>query len=355
MVRKIVEELVQIDGSYGEGGGSIVRFSMAFAALLKKPLEIINIRSNRENPGLRTQHLAGIKLIHQIFGGTLQGAEIGSTKIKYFPKQNFSFEANHIKVPIETAASIGLIIQSIQLELANLQEELTIELIGGATYGMWAPSIDFIEHVTLRYLNLFGINFQIKIEKHGFYPKGGAKVILVINPIKSIKNDLVINKRESISQMKGVSIASKQLEKSQVAERTAKSAQTLLEKNGFTTEIESLYVDSISVGNGITVWTESNFPFGSSNVGQRGVSSEKLGQNLATNFLNDWNNGGVLDEYLTDQIIPFMSLHKSEVLTGPLSQHSATNIWLCNKFLPNSIFEIQNLGKNRFSVKTLLD
>ena len=111
MVRKIVEDLVHIDGSYGEGGGSIVRFSVAFAALLKKPVEITNIRSNRENPGLRIQHLTGINLIQQIFGGTLHGAEVGSTGIKYFPNQNFSFENKNIKIPIETAASIGLIIQ----------------------------------------------------------------------------------------------------------------------------------------------------------------------------------------------------------------------------------------------------
>lgn len=346
------EDSIHIDGNYGEGGGSIVRFSMAFAALLKQSLEIDKIRFNRRNPGLRTQHMLGIKLIKQIFGGDLEGAELGSTKIIYKPNRNFILNSDSFSVPISTAASIGLIIQTLQIGMANLQKNLIIYLQGGATYGLWAPSIDYIVNVTLKYLQFFGYDFELNVQKHGFYPKGGAEVYLKLRPSNSINDSILISKRDSITHIKGISIASEQLKKANVAERTAKAAKSVLEKNGFSTEIDHKYVNSNSIGSGITIWTESKFPFGSSEVGRRGISAENVGQTVATNFLQDWSNGGVLDEYMTDQIIPFMALHPSEITTGPLSLHSKTNLWLCNQFLPKTKFDVLNIDNNLFSIKS---
>ena len=348
------ENIISIDGSYGEGGGSIVRFSMAFAVLLKKAIVIKNIRSKRKNPGLKTQHLVGINLLHQIFGGTLQGAEIGSTSIHYYPDMDFKFKKKFYSVTINTAASIGLIIQSLQLILVKLNDEITIEMIGGGTYGLWAPSIDYIEHVTSKYLKFFGCNFEIKVDNHGFYPKGGSKIYLILKPgYSNVKNFLDFTKRDQNPSINGISIASNHLLRSNVADRAAKAAEKILSQHGFDSNIEVKYVDSDSIGSGITLWTNSQYPFGSSYVGQKGISSEKIGEYVAMNFINDWNNGGVLDEYMTDQIIPFMVLYPSEIITGPLSKHSNTNIWISNQFLP-TIFEIKNLQKSLFSIKTKL-
>eukprot|EP01083_Nonionella_stella_P288558 981884_1 len=53
------KEFIKIDGSFGEGGGQIIRNSMAYAAILRKPIFIYNIRAGREIPGLRDQHTTG--------------------------------------------------------------------------------------------------------------------------------------------------------------------------------------------------------------------------------------------------------------------------------------------------------
>lgn len=351
----MAENIIRIDGSHGEGGGSIIRFSMAFSALLKKPIVIQNIRANRKNPGLRTQHLVGIKLIQELFGGDLQGAEVGSTTISYSPDVDFTLKKNFYSVTINTAASIGLIIQTLQVVLTHVREDITIEMIGGGTYGLWAPSIDYIKQVTLQYLSYYGCNFEIKVEKHGFYPKGGSKILLVLKSSSSSKpgDQLTFLDRTDNPSIQGISIASRHLQRAQVAERTAKEATAYLTKQGFEALIETSYVESASVGSGITIWTDDTYPFGSSFIGQKGISAEKVGKSVSQNFLNDWQHGGVLDEYMTDQLIPFMALRSTELTTGPLSNHTKTNMWIVNQFLPVE-FEVQTLKKALFSVKTTI-
>ncbi len=350
------ENVLRIDGSYGEGGGSIIRFSMAFSALLKRPIAIYNIRANRKNPGLRTQHLVGIKLIQEIFGGNLQGAEVGSTTITYQPAENFTLKKKFYSVTIPTAASIGLIIQTLQLTLAHLHDDVTIEMIGGGTYGLWAPSIDYIKQVTLQYLKFYGCNFEIKVEKHGFYPKGGAKILLTLksNRTKELPQLVSFTKKLDKPLIKGISLASYNLQRAKVAERTAESAKKYLEKYDFQSEIEVQYVESDSIGTGITIWTDSYNPFGSSFIGQKGISAEKVGQSVGYNFIKDWQYGGAVDEYMTDQIIPFMGLHATELTTGPLSNHTKTNMWIVNQFFSTN-FQIEEMVKNLFKIRTTID
>ena len=106
----MTENILRIDGSYGEGGGSIVRFAISFAALIKRPVTIFNIRSKRKNPGLRTQHLTGIKLVHQVFGGDLKGAEVGSTVVNYSPPTDFVYDSNFFTISIPVGTFVSLLV-----------------------------------------------------------------------------------------------------------------------------------------------------------------------------------------------------------------------------------------------------
>ena len=52
-----------IDGSQGEGGGSILRLATALALINHEQIKIVNIRKKRANPGLRSQHLFALKAL----------------------------------------------------------------------------------------------------------------------------------------------------------------------------------------------------------------------------------------------------------------------------------------------------
>ena len=352
-------DTIIIDGSYGEGGGSIIRFSLALAALTRKKLLLSNIRMNREKSGLRTQHLTGIQLIQQTLGGQLFGAKLGSTAIEYIPEdKEFSEKNNSLKVNVGTAASVGLIFQALQIAIIGFKADYQVDLVGGGTYGLWAPSTDYIREITLNYLKKFGYNFEIEVIKHGFYPKGLAysRILYKISNSSSPKPLIISEGQKEISKIKIISIASINLKNNSVAERQANSAKSYLESKfneKIVFEIIINYVDSISPGSGITIITDNYYPFGNSGVGKRGLPSEKVGEAIAKEFYDDFSKGGVIDIHATDQIIPFMALNPgSEIIVSSLSSHSKTNIWLCQKFLPIE-FEINQLENNLIRLRSV--
>ncbi|MEE8403519.1 MAG: RNA 3'-terminal phosphate cyclase, partial [Candidatus Hydrothermarchaeaceae archaeon] len=101
---------MKVDGSFGEGGGQILRTSTALGALLNEPIELYNIRLNRPKPGLAHQHLAGINALQDMVGGKVEGAEIGSTEVGFYPGK---LGSGRYLVDTRTAGSITLILQSL--------------------------------------------------------------------------------------------------------------------------------------------------------------------------------------------------------------------------------------------------
>ncbi|MGZ5056745.1 MAG: RNA 3'-terminal phosphate cyclase, partial [Methylobacter sp.] len=67
-----------IDGSYGEGGGQILRSSLSLAAITGRSVRIEKLRANRKKPGLAAQHLTSVRAAAMLCDATLEGAELGS-------------------------------------------------------------------------------------------------------------------------------------------------------------------------------------------------------------------------------------------------------------------------------------
>mgnify|MGYP000117906937 CR=1 FL=1 len=162
--------MIEIDGSYGEGGGQILRTALALSAVTKKPCYIFNIRKNRENPGLGVQHLVGVQALAELCNAKIEGAEIGSREIFFEPNDIFLKE---IEVKIETAASITLILQMLLLPILLGSHPVKIKFKGGATDTFFSPTIDYFRYVQsleaalkneLEYLNLLNRYNQSVLE-----------------------------------------------------------------------------------------------------------------------------------------------------------------------------------------------
>ncbi len=347
----LVNTLVEIDGSYGEGGGSILRLALPLAVATKTPLKITNIRANRKNPGLRAQHLAGLKLVESIIGGELKGAKIGSKTIEYFPPQDLGVASSIVKTEVPTAGSIGLICQILQNLALAVRHEFQVEIIGGATHGKWAPTLEYLNEITFPLLKHFGLAVSAQARRYGFYPQGGARVTLSFQP-NSSTSPLILTRpvEPSESNPKIISIESKHLHKASVAERQYMAAIKFLEMQGIhANDITQITVNSISPGSSILVYHRNdNVMIGADNIGERGVPAQEVGKKAAKAFYNELNAGATLDIHAADQILlpAILSRTPFHVFVQQYTSHARTNMWVVQHFMPEEKIAIRKEGSH---------
>jgi RNA 3'-phosphate cyclase len=333
-----IDQYLDIDGSFGEGGGAIIRIGAGFSLLYKRPIRIKNIRANRPKPGLRMQHLMGLRALANLTNSELSHCEVGSKEIVLNPGHSVK---NHIQVDISTAGNIGLLLQPIQIACLGLNSPDKIEIIinGGGTFGKWAPGLNYLETVTYKIFKNQGFRIDLDIQKHGFYPKGGAFVKCTIHPPKNNTKPLFLTELGNIDLIQGKIICTSHLKQKKVSERIKQSVQNQLSKElKLDAKIDYEYVNALSSGVGLYLWaTSENGACISSGtiLGERNITSEHLGK-IATNELVKYIRKEIpVDNYLSDQLIPFMGFVKesSRIKVLELTNHTKTNLELMKLFL----------------------
>jgi RNA 3'-phosphate cyclase len=328
--------MMEIDGSYGEGGGSLFRYSLALSALSGIPVKIRNIRAKRDPPGLKPQHLAAAKVLAEISNAKVSGLAIGSTSVEFIPGE---VRGGRYKFDVGTAGSVSLIIQAVLPVVIRADSPIELELIGGTDVRM-APPIDYMRNVFLKNLSLIGINVELQLIKRGHYPRGGGRVILRINPISKIRNIEVVKLGE-VRKVRGLAHAVKL--KRDIAERIALSATKILKNEGFNPEVNMEWSEDnhLGPGAGITVWAESNSTIGADSLGERGKPSEIVGKEAALKLIDEIRAGMAFDRHTGDMLIPYLAISsgRSAIGASNLTLHTISNIWLCEKFF-NIKFDI---------------
>ena len=336
------------DGSIGEGGGSILRLVTSFALVTQEPVQIINIRKNRPKPGLQTQHLVGTRALAKFCGGELEGDYLGSEKILFTPANAWR---SHLKIHVSTAGSLGLILQSLQIAMMGVKNHtLNVEFQGGATFGKWAPSIPYVNHVTWEIFRRMNFELKIKINRHGFYPKGGARVSAIMHSPSFLQGlNLEIFRRPSLVNI--LSFASKHLQKARVAERQAAAIAAALQKQDINSKIINESVNADNPGSGVLIFSKTeDSVVGGDFVGERKLPAETVGQKAFERYITTLNSQSTVDPFLADQILPAMATasNSSVFLTPYLSNHTKTNIKLIQELLGVTI-HAEKID-NRFNV-----
>ena len=334
------KNLLEIDGSLGEGGGSILRLSAGYSILYNTPILIKNIRANRPKPGLRMQHLLGLNLLAELTGSNLSECKVGSTKISFLPSK--AIKNKNININVPTAASIGLLLQPIQIAGLGLKdyEEISVSINGGATFGKWAPSINYLEHVTYPIFKKSGLNLNVKTLKQGFYPKGGAMIQCSIEQPREELSPLNLTTLGEVDIIHGEIIITNQLKqyKSNIPHRIKNSVRSELKgKFAFELALTEKWVDSLSPGVGLCLWAETNNNTCISSgtlLGERNLSSEQLGKIAVTSILKYIKHDIPIDNYLSDQLIPLLAYinNPSKIKVLEITNHTKTNLELIKKF-----------------------
>ncbi len=322
--------MIEIDGSYGEGGGQIVRASVALSCLTSTPVKIINIRARRRNPGLRAQHASAIKLLAKIFDAEVEGCDVGSNELVFRPSGGI--RAGKYKFDIGTAGSITLLLQAITFALIGKKERISLEIVGG-TDVPFSPTSDYFRHAYLELISRFGYSTKMKVLRRGYYPPGGGKVLFEFkghNPKSIILEDC-----GRINEVHIFSSASLTLKKPRVCERMSNAAAGLILKEmNISPKRHIEYSDSLSDGCAICCVAKMEKSIISTDVlGKKGVPSEKVGNQCALALIDEIKKGACVDKHMADHLIPFLAVCGGRIKTSEITLHTKTLIWLVSKFL----------------------
>ncbi len=326
----------ELDCSIGEGGGSIIRISVALAAGKNSKLTLYNIRSNRSNPGLRAQHIEAISAIKQFSGMSSLDLQVGNSQLTLTKEKE---ENNVASVNIKTAGSIGLVTQAVMFYSFSQKRDLELVINGGATHGKWAPSIEYIQNVTNKIVSKMNKKITLSSSRYGFFPKGGSKVQCNFSKHNNL-TPLNLVERGELEKIEIYSTVSKDLAERQVAERQSKSF--LKEINISVEVVENInYVDSLCSGTGLTIVDcySSGARMGCFIPGERKLPAEKIGSLCANLWRKNSSSSASVDAYAADQMIVPMALveGKSEITTTEITNHTRTNIQLVQKFIKRDI------------------
>ena len=329
-----------LDGSRGEGGGSILRVGDGLACVKNRPLKVINIRKNRNNPGLRPQHLIGIQALKTLTNGTLSDVRVGTPELELRP--GFDWRTT-LDLTIPTAGNVGLLMQTLHNALYYAPiKKCSIQIHGGGTYGMAAPGTNYLQNVTYPLFNHLGYSVNLKVIRHGFYPKGGAEAMAIIVPNPAGYRGLILEERGELESIGGCILVEQNLQKAHVGDRIKESLITSTSNSlprGVVMDIKVEHSSAPSVGVGVDVWCRfsSGAILGIGTVlGERGVPSETIGERAAKRLKELLQSDATVDEYASDQLAPLLCLSHgpSRFKLDKISSHLQTNLDIIQNFFP---------------------
>jgi RNA 3'-phosphate cyclase len=326
--------MLEIDGSRKSGSGTILRLSIAFAAISNQPLHIYNIRQKRIRPGLRPQHREAVLTAAKLCEAELKGVTLGSRELWFKPQKIIGGD---VRAEIGTAGSIPMLLLTILPICAFAKHPIQIHIVKGGTDVRHSPPINYLKNVLLEMLKQMNFNASLTIHKYGYYPKGMGEATLRVQPCRKL-GPLHLEEFGVIEESRGVSVCTF-LADQNVAERQANAANEYLTAHGHETEIQVINDRSnpLQKGSSIVLWakTSTGALLGGDAIGELRKPSEVVGKGAAESFFREIDSKASVDTHLADMLIPYVALAdgSSEYLTRTVTEHLDTNIWLARKVL----------------------
>jgi RNA 3'-terminal phosphate cyclase (ATP) len=316
--------MLDLDGSEGEGGGQILRSSLALSMVTGTPVRIRNVRARRPKPGLMRQHLVAVKAAARIGGARVTGAEIGSSSLTFIPG---AVRPGKHELSVGSAGSTTLVLQTVLPALLCASEPSLLVLEGG-THNPMAPPFEFLERTYLPLVNRMGPRVQAELERAGFYPAGGGRIVVSIEPAPRLIGFELLERGE-IRQKQALALVSRLPR--HIGEREVSEAARLAEWDS----LEVREVDTPGPGNAVLLSVESEaLTEVFAGFGERGVPAEKVAAWAVRDVQTYLAAGVPVGENLADQLLLLLALAGSGAFaTLPLSGHSTTQIDLIPRFL----------------------
>lgn len=329
----MIKNEIIIDGSEGEGGGQVLRTSLSLSAITGKPVRIENVRGQRKKPGLFRQHLTAFKAAAEICNARMEGAELGSSEIAFYPDK---IKGGDYEFSIGSAGATPLVAQTIIPILAHAHSESNVRITGG-THNQWAPTFDFLDQAFLPQFRKMGGRATAELEAYGFYPAGGGAIQLKIKPTHETQALALMDRGGRIDERVVAIVANLKRDIAKRELKTITKAMNLKAQQG-----EIIHTDGPGPGNAVTLFLEyENVTEVFIGLGEHGVRAETVAKKLvaqAQKYLPAKDSLGsiqtAIGEHLADQLLLPMALFDGGVFTTTdITQHMRTNVDIIQAFL----------------------
>ncbi|GAB1542079.1 RNA 3'-terminal phosphate cyclase [Scytonema sp. NUACC21] len=327
--------MIDIDGSFGEGGGQILRTSLSLSAITSHPIRINNIRAGREKPGLAAQHLTSVRAAAMICRAKVRGDAMGSMTLEFIPGNavqagSYTFDVSEARDG-RSAGAVAMVLQTVLLPLVLARGDSQLTLRGG-THVNYSPSMTYIQEVYQPMLRRMGVRIEIQINSWGWYPQGGGEVQLSINGDTKLCGINLVE-RGDLQQVRGLAVVT-QLP-SHIPQRMASRAENVLREEDLKVAVKPIHAKGVAPGAGLFLTADYEKSLaGFSGLGRIGLPAEKVADIACEEFLQFHETGAPVDEHLGDQLLLPTALAStpSEYKVALVSTHLTTNAWVIEQF-----------------------
>jgi len=324
--------MLTIDGSRGEGGGQILRSSLALALATGTPFRIERIRAGRARPGLMRQHLTALEAATAVGDASVEGAAIGSREVVFRPGR---VRAGTYRFAVGTAGSAGLVLQTVLLPLATAGAPSALALEGG-THNPHAPPFDFLAGAFLPLLRRMGARVEARLERAGFYPAGGGRMAIEIGEALAL-TPLDLPTRGTTLRRRARALVSRLPR--QIGDRELAVVRSRLGWAADELEVVVLGEGMAGPGNVLLLEIESaHVTEVFTGFGEVGVRAEAVAEQAAQEARSYLAADVPVGPHLADQLLlPLALAGGGRFRTVPLTRHATTNIEVIRQFLGRSI------------------
>ena len=319
--------MIIIDGSKGEGGGQVLRTALALSLTTGTPFRIDRIRAARPKPGLLRQHLTAVQAAAAVGRARVDGDAIGSVTLTFTPQ---AVQAGDYAFSVGTAGSATLVLQTILPPLLRAAGRTTVTLEGG-THNPWAPPFEYLQRVFLPIVNRLGPRVDATLERCGFYPAGGGRFVVTIDPAPQLARLELLDRGDIVNRRvvalvahlprrigeREVATALGRLNWQEEAGRVDCIANTPGPGNAVFVELESEHVTEICTG-----------------FGELGKSAEKVADEAVQEMRRYLAAGVPVGCHLADQLLPLLAVGRGgSFRTLTPSRHTKTNADVVHQFI----------------------
>jgi RNA 3'-terminal phosphate cyclase (ATP) len=327
-------DLIELDGSTGEGGGQILRTALALSMCTGQAMAIHRIRAKRSKPGLMRQHLTCVQAAAAVCGAKVQGAEPGSQALVFEPGP---VRAGDYAFNVGTAGSCTLVLQTVLPALMQCAEASRVSL-GGGTHNPMAPPFHFLERSFAPLMRRLGVGLDLELRRLGFYPAGGGEISAVVRPAAAGLQPFDLSDRGAVQDAYAECLAP--AVPGAVAVRELAALERAL---GWSRE--QLRTPAVRQNEGpgnalMATLAYANVSEVVTAFGEKGVSAEQVAGALVREVRAHQASAGALGHHLADQWL--LPLALAVVASGVgarfsctrMTEHATTNIGVIEQFLP---------------------